>query len=122
MPQTLAAFRAGLRDLGCTEEKHPQIEFRWAEGNHERLPALAQELIRLNVDARVTHGAAGSLAAKGATLTIPIVVTAVGDMLALGPGGKLVKAGRQMSVGSGCFVSELTAKCLELIKEAGAEF
>ena len=117
MPPDSAAFRAGLRDLGWTEGKNLQIEFRWAEGNYERLPALAQELIRLNVDVLVTHGAAGSLAAKGATSTIPIVVTAVGDMLALGLAESLSRPGGNVT-GLSLFVSELTAKRLELIKEA----
>jgi len=80
----VAAFRAGLRDLGWIEGHNLLIEFRWAEGNYDRLPALAEELLRLNIDVLVTHGAAGALAAKKATSTIPIVITAVSDMLALG--------------------------------------
>jgi putative ABC transport system substrate-binding protein len=91
----IAALRAGLRDLGWVEGRNILIEFRWAEGNYDRLPALAEELVRLNVDVLVTHGAAGALAAKNASSTVPIVITAVGDMLALGlvsslshPGGE----------------------------------
>src|SRR5262249_14309454 len=76
--------RARLRDLGWIEGRNLLIEFRWAEGNYDRLPALAEELLRLNIDVLVTHGAAGALAAKKATSTIPIVITAVSDMLALG--------------------------------------
>src|SRR5947208_11298071 len=63
----VAAFRAGLRDLGWIEGRNLVIEFRWAEGNYDRLPALAEELLRLNIDVLVTHGAAGALAAKKAT-------------------------------------------------------
>jgi ABC-type uncharacterized transport system substrate-binding protein len=92
----VAALRAGLRDLGWIEGRNILIEFRWAEGNYDRLPALAEELIRLNIDVLVTHGAAGALAAKNATSTIPIVIAAVGDMVTLGlisslsrPGGNV---------------------------------
>src|SRR5882762_844855 len=65
------ALRTGLRDLGYVEGKNLTIEFRWAEGKHERL--LAAELVRLKVDAIVTQGTPGALAAKQATATIPIV-------------------------------------------------
>jgi putative tryptophan/tyrosine transport system substrate-binding protein len=113
----VAAFRAGLRDLGWIEGRNLVIEFRWAEGNYDRLPVLAEELLRLNVDVLVTHGAAGALAAKKATSTIPIVVTAVGDMLALGLVSSLSRPGGNVT-GLSLFAAELTAKRLELIKEA----
>ena len=89
----VSALRAGLRDLGWVEGKNINIEFRWAEGNYDRLPDLAQELVRLNIDVLVTHGAAGALAAKKATSTIPIVITAVGDMLELGLAASLSRPG-----------------------------
>jgi putative tryptophan/tyrosine transport system substrate-binding protein len=113
----MASFRTGLRELGWIEGKNLQIEFRWAEGNYERLPALAQELVRLNVDVLVTHGAAGSLAAKGATSTIPIVITAAGDLIALGLAESLSQPGGNIT-GLSLFAAELTAKRLELVKEA----
>jgi ABC-type uncharacterized transport system substrate-binding protein len=78
----MAAFRAGLRDLGWVEGRNVHVEFRWTEGSHDRLPALAQELVRLNVDVLVSHGVAGALAAKKATSTIPIVITAVSRAMA----------------------------------------
>jgi putative ABC transport system substrate-binding protein len=56
-----AAFRTGLRELGWVEGKNIVIESRWAEGNYDRLPEMADELVRLKVDVLVTHGAAGSL-------------------------------------------------------------
>jgi putative tryptophan/tyrosine transport system substrate-binding protein len=112
-----AAFRAGLRDLGWIEGRNLLMEFRWAEGNYDRLPALAEELLRLNIDVLVTHGAAGALAAKKATSTIPIVITAVGDMQALGLVSSLSRPGGNVT-GLSVFVAELTAKRLELIKEA----
>ena len=93
------------------------IEFRWAEGNYQRLPALAEELLGLKVDVLVTHGAAGALAAKSATSTVPIVITGVGDMLALGLVSSLSRPGGNVT-GLSLFAAELTAKRLELIKEA----
>jgi putative tryptophan/tyrosine transport system substrate-binding protein len=63
----LAALRAGLRDLGWVEGRNVGIEFRWAEGNYDRLPGLAEELVQLNVDVLVTHATSGALAAKKAT-------------------------------------------------------
>src|SRR4051812_35548144 len=113
----IAAFRAGLRDLGWIEGRHLSIEFRWAEGNYDRLPALAEELLRLNIDVLVTHGAAGALAAKKATSTTPIVITAVGDMLTLGLVSSLSRPGGNVT-GLSLFTAELSAKRLELIKEA----
>jgi putative ABC transport system substrate-binding protein len=113
----VAALRAGLRDLGWVEGRNILIEFRWAEGNYERLPALAEELVRLRVDVLVTHGAAGALAAKNASSTVPIVITAVGDMLSLGLVSSLSRPGGNIT-GSSLFVAEHTAKRLELIKEA----
>src|SRR5262249_40328263 len=74
------AFRAGLRELGYVEGKDIVIEFRWAEGQYDRLPGLAAELVRMNVDVIVTHAAPGAFAAKQATSTIPIVITAIADL------------------------------------------
>ncbi len=115
-PRT-AALRAGLRDLGYIEGRTIHIEFRWAEGNYERLAVLAEELIRLNVEVLVTHGAAGALAARKATATIPIVITAAGDLLALGLASSLSHPGGNVT-GLSLFVAEHTAKRLELVKEA----
>ena len=75
------AFRAGLRDLGYAEGKNIFIESRWSEGHYDRLPALAADLLRRNVDVIVTHAVPGALAAKQATSTIPIVIAAIGDIL-----------------------------------------
>jgi putative ABC transport system substrate-binding protein len=113
----LAAFRAGLRDLGRLEGTNLFIEYRWAEGNYERLRGLADELVRLKVDVLVTHATPGALAAKSATSTIPIVLTAVADILALGLVSSLRLPGGNIT-GLSFFVPELTAKRLELLKEA----
>ena len=113
----IAAFRAGLRDLGYVEGTNIVIEFRWAEGNYDRLPALAAELVRRNVDVIVTHAAPGALAAKQATTTIPIVITAIADMFAFGLIDSLSRPGGNVT-GLSFFNAELGAKRLELLKEA----
>src|SRR6516162_5585583 len=73
------AFQRALRDLGYVEGKNVELEFRWAEGNYDRLPTLVTELLGLHVDILVTHGTPGTLAAKQATTTTTIVVAASGD-------------------------------------------
>jgi putative ABC transport system substrate-binding protein len=113
----LAALRAGLRDLGWLEGTNLLIDYRWADGNYERLRGLADELVQLKVDVLVTHATPGALAAKSATSTIPIVLTAVGDPLALGLVSSLRLPGGNIT-GLSTFVPELTAKRLELMKEA----
>jgi len=70
----MEALRAGLRDLGYLEGKNILIDYRWAEGNYDRLSDLAGELVRLRVDILVTHGTPGTIAAKRATTTIPIIM------------------------------------------------
>ena len=67
-------FRAGLRDLGYVEGDNIFIDFRWAEGNYARLAEFAAELVRLKVDLLATYGTPGTLAAKQATTTVPIVM------------------------------------------------
>lgn len=112
----LAAFRAGLSDLGYIEGKNIVIEFRWADGNNSRLPELAAELVRLNVDVIVTH-AAGALAARQATTTIPIVMTVGGDAVATGLATSLARPGGNVT-GSTILIPELNVKRLELLKMA----
>ena len=112
----ITAFRAGLRDLGYAEGKDIVIEFRWAEGRYDQLPALAAELVRLNVDVIVTHTVPGAIAAKQATSTIPIVITAATDLLAFGLVESLARPGGNLT-GLSFFNAELVAKRLELLKE-----
>src|SRR5262249_13278682 len=90
------AFVQEMRSLGYVEDKNLVIEWRFADGNYNRLPGLAAELVRSNVDAIVTHGTPGVQAAKQATTTIPVVMAAVGDAVAAGlvtslarPGGNI---------------------------------
>ena len=109
------AMRAGLRDFGYEEGKNIVIEFRWAEGKNDRLPELAAELVRLNVDVLVTHSV-GVRAAKQATTTIPIVIATVGDPVAAGLVASLARPGGNIT-GSTFFAPELAAKRIELLKD-----
>jgi len=92
------------------------IEYRWADGDYDRLPALLDDLIRIKVDVIVTHGTPGVLAAKRATTTIPIVCAVVGDALASGIVSSLARPGGNVT-GLTFFNPELAAKRLELLKE-----
>jgi len=80
----LDAFRQKLRELGHVEGKNIAIEYRWAEGRDDRLPALADELVRMKPDVIVTTGTPGTIAAKRATSTIPIVFASIGDPVSAG--------------------------------------
>jgi putative tryptophan/tyrosine transport system substrate-binding protein len=113
------ALRAGLRDLGYVEGKNIEIVFRFAQGQYDRLPELAAELVRLKVDLIVTHSAPGALAAKRATETnpIPVVMTNVSDALWAGIVASLARPGGNIT-GDTFFVPELAAKRLELLKDA----
>jgi ABC transporter substrate binding protein len=87
------ALRKGLRDLGHVEGRTFTLEFRWADGRHERLPELAAELVRLKVAVIVAQGTPGALAAKQATSTIPIVMPVVADPVATGLVTSLARPG-----------------------------
>src|SRR5262245_45104661 len=116
LPKRPEAFRSGLRALGYEEGRNVIIEYRWAGGHYERLPALFADLVRLNVDVIVTHGTPGVLAAKRATTNIPVVFAVVGDAVASGLVSSLAKPGGNVT-GLTYFNPELTAKRLELFKE-----
>jgi putative ABC transport system substrate-binding protein len=116
-PKRPEAFRAGLRDLGYEEGRNIVIEFRWADGHYERLPALFAELIRLNVDVIVTHGTPGGLAAKQATTKIPIVFATAGDAVASGLVASLARPGGNVT-GSTYFIPELSANKLSAVGAA----
>ncbi len=113
----LRAFRQRLRDLGYVEGTNLVIEFRWAEGHYDRLPALAAELVGLPVDILVTHATAGTWAAKRATTTIPIVMAVSGDAVATGLVASLARSGGNIT-GTTFFSPEVNAKALELLKDA----
>jgi ABC-type uncharacterized transport system substrate-binding protein len=111
------AFREGLRERGYAEGKNVTIEYRWADGDYGRLPALAAELARLNVDLILTHGTPGGRAAKAATTTIPIVVAITGDAATTGLVQSLARPGGNVT-GLTFFFAELNGKRLEILKEA----
>ena len=79
----LDAFRQGLRELGYVQGKNINIEYRYAEGRSERLAESAQELVHLKIDILVASSAAVARAAKKSNVTIPIVVTNMGDLSGL---------------------------------------
>jgi len=110
------AFRRGLRELGYVEGKNIIIEFRYAEGKLDRLPALAAELVRLKVDIIVTPGGAVTRVAKEATVTIPIVMTQDTDPVANGFVASLARPGGNIT-GLSTLAPELSGKRLELLKE-----
>jgi putative ABC transport system substrate-binding protein len=105
-----------LRQLGYVEGKNIAIEFRYAENKLDRLPALADELVRLKVDVLVTPGGAETLAAKNATRTIPIVFIGVGDPVAAGLVDSLARPGGNIT-GITNIAAALAGKRLELLKE-----
>ena len=113
----LAALRQGLRDLGYEEGRNLVIEYRWAEGRYDHLPALADELVRLKVDVLVTYGTPGARAAQRATTTIPVVVASMGDAVAMGIVRNLARPGGNIT-GSQSHFPEVMGKRIEMLKEA----
>jgi putative ABC transport system substrate-binding protein len=110
------AFRQGMRELGYVEGKNIIIERRYAEGKPDRLPGLAAELVRLEVDVIVTGGGNATRAAKKATSTIPIVMAQSGDPVAAGFVASLARPGGNIT-GLSSLAPELNGKRLELLKE-----
>jgi putative ABC transport system substrate-binding protein len=105
-----------LRDLGYIEGKNLVIEFRWAEGNFERLPELAAELVRMDVAMIVTASTSAVLAAKQATSKIPIIVATSGDLVGTGVVASLARPGGNIT-GLTAISPDLSGKRLELLKE-----
>jgi putative tryptophan/tyrosine transport system substrate-binding protein len=112
----LDAFRKGLRDLGYVEGKNINIEYRYAEGKSERLPQLAEELVRLKVDLLVVPNDLTARAAKKATTTIPIVMASSGNPIGTGIIASLDRPGGNVT-GLTSYTAELLGKRLELLKE-----
>jgi putative ABC transport system substrate-binding protein len=109
------ALDARLRELGYVEGKNLQVESRFAGGNMERLPALADELVARKVDAIVVAGSAAAAAAKRATTTIPIITTTGPDPVRLGLAKSFARPGGNVT-GLTSITSDLSGKRLELIK------
>ena len=115
-PARIEAFRQGRREHGYVEGKNIIIEWRYAEGKLDRLPALAAELVRLNVDIIVTAGPPDTRAAKQTTGTIPIVMTQDADPVGSGFVVSLARPGGNIT-GLSTLAPELSGKRLELLKE-----
>ena len=112
----IEAFRQGLRELGYVEGENIIIDYRYAEGRFDRLPALASELVRLKVDVIVTGGGGLTRAAKDATNSIPIVMAQDADPVANGFVNSLARPGGNIT-GLSNLSPEISGKQLELVKE-----
>ena len=112
----ISPFLQGLRDRGYVEGRNIRIEWRFADGKRERLPALAADLVRLKVDVIVGPGGAAPAAIK-ATSTIPIVVTVAPDYVAMGWAESHARPGGNVT-GLSTLAEDVMAKQLQLLKEA----
>src|ERR1041385_9050247 len=119
-PATIAArldaFRQGLRELGYIEGKNIVVEYSYADGKLNRVPALAAEMVRLKVEVIVTGGSAATRPAKEATATIPIVMAQDTDPVGNGFVASLARPGGNIT-GLSIVAPELVGKQLELLKE-----
>jgi len=112
----IEAFRQGLRELGYVEGKNIVIEYRWAEGKIERLPDLATELVRLQLEVIVTAGPSSTRPVKEATSTIPIVMAFDNDPVGSGFVTSLARPGGNIT-GLSTLAPEISGKQLALLKE-----
>jgi putative tryptophan/tyrosine transport system substrate-binding protein len=111
-----AAFLQRLRELGWSEGENIAIHYRWAEGRTERLPSLADELVRLRVDVIVTHNTPPTLAAKKATSEIPVVFATAGDAVGSGIVASLARPGGNVT-GLSSLQPDTAGKRVELLRE-----
>ena len=113
---SLEAFLVGMRALGYVEGQNLVMEYRWAEGQYERFPDLAAELVRLQVDVLIVGATPSALAAKHATTTIPIVMVTVPDPVGSGLVASLARPGGNVT-GLAALTPELVGKQLEFLKD-----
>jgi putative ABC transport system substrate-binding protein len=114
--ETGDAFRRGLRELGWVEGQNVAIEYRWADGNLERLPALAVELVRTPVDVVHLAGAPAVRAVLQASRRVPIVSAITGDPVAAGFAESLARPGRTVT-GLAVQFEDLAGKQLQILKD-----
>ncbi len=111
-----AAFRQGLREHGYVEGQNIALEYRFAEGRTDRLPAMAAELVRMNIDIIVTESTAAAVVAKQATQTIPIVMAIAADAVGAGLVAGLARPGGNIT-GFSMVIEGVMGKRLQLLKE-----
>jgi putative tryptophan/tyrosine transport system substrate-binding protein len=111
----IAAFRKGLTEVGYSEGRNIVVEFRWAEGRFDQLPAMANELVQQNVAVIVAFTTPAGLAAKAATSTIPIVLLA-GDPVGTGLVASLSRPGGNIT-GLSYMIPETHGKCVEVLQD-----
>ena len=113
----IEALLKGLRQLGYEDGKNIAIHYLFAEGDYDRLPTLAAEMVTSKVDVLLTHSTPGARAARQATSTVPIVVMAAADLVSSGLVPSIARPGGNLT-GLTFFFAEICAKRVELIKEA----
>ena len=116
MAPRLRAFRQSLKDMGYVDGENVAIEFRWARGQYDQLPALAAELVQGEVAVIITTGLGSALAAKAATTTIPLVFVGADNPVQFGLVASLNRPGGN-ATGLNLLTSELTAKRLEIVRQ-----
>jgi len=111
-----AAFLQGMQELGWVEGRDLVVEYRWAEGDTDRLASLAQDLVRLKVDLILTHNTPPTLAAKAATATIPVVFATTGDAVGSGLVSSLARPGGNVT-GLSSMQPDTAGKRVQLLHE-----